>query len=68
MVNNDDVAKENINKNILNWPQIPDCLCRILIIEGSGSRKNPSSNLINNKVLMIITLLIIFIYMLNEAK
>ena len=32
MINYDDVTKENINKQNLNWPQIPDDTYRILII------------------------------------
>ena len=33
-----------------NWPQIPDHICRILIILGSGSGKtSPLFNLINQQ-------------------
>ena len=38
MINFDDVTK-NIKEHNPNWPQIPDHLYRILIIEGSGSGK-----------------------------
>ena len=37
IINFDDVTKVNIKDHITNWPQIPDHLYRILIIEGSGS-------------------------------
>ena len=37
MINYDDLTKEN--RHDPNWPQIPDHPYRILIIEGSGSRK-----------------------------
>ena len=39
MINFDDVTKENIKEQNPNWPQIPDYPYRILIIEGSRSRK-----------------------------
>ena len=39
MINFDDAVKENIKELNPNWPQIPDHLCRILIIGGSGSGK-----------------------------
>ena len=39
MINFDDVTKENINEDDPNWPQNFDDLCRILIIEDSGSGK-----------------------------
>ena len=35
----DDVTKENIKEHNSNWPEIPNHLCRILIIGGSGSEK-----------------------------
>ena len=38
-INYDDVTNENMNKHDLNWPQIPDHPCRILIIRDSRSRK-----------------------------
>ena len=43
MVNFDDVTKGNTHKkNNLNLPQIPDHADKILIIQGSGSRKTNS--------------------------
>ena len=48
MINIDDVTKENIREHNPNLPQIPDHPYRILIIEGSGSRRtNVLLNLIN---------------------
>ena len=38
MIPFDDVTKEKV-KEYLNWSKIPDHLCRILIIGGSGSGK-----------------------------
>ena len=32
MINFDDVTKENIKEHILDWPQISDHPCRILMI------------------------------------
>ena len=47
MINFDDVTKENIKEYNLNWAQIPDNPCRILINGCSGSGKiNSSFNLI----------------------
>ena len=43
MINSDDVTKENIKENNLNWPQIPDYPYRMLIIKGSVSGKANSS-------------------------
>ena len=40
MINFDNVTKENTKEHNLNWPQIPDHPCRILIIGSSGSEKN----------------------------
>ena len=37
MINFDDIVKENIKENNLNWPQISDHPYRKLIIGGSGS-------------------------------
>ena len=46
----DFVAKESINENNPNWPQIPDQSYRILIIKGSGSGKtNSLLNLISQQ-------------------
>ena len=39
MIQFDDVTKENIKGQNLNWPQIPDHPYRILIIGCSGSGK-----------------------------
>ena len=33
MITFDDVTKENIKENNLNWPEILDHPCRILIVE-----------------------------------
>ena len=50
MINFDDVTKEIIKEHNLNWPEIPDHPCRILIIGGSGSAKTKSLfNLINQE-------------------
>ena len=50
MINFDHVTKENIKRHNPNWPQIPDHSYRILIIDGSGSRKtNAILNLISNQ-------------------
>ena len=40
MINFNDVTKENIKEHNPDWSQIPDHPYRILIIEGSGSKKN----------------------------
>ena len=40
MINFDDVLKENIKANNLNYPQIPDHPYQILITGGSESEKN----------------------------
>ena len=46
----DDYTNENKTQYNLKWPYIPDHLCKILIIVGSGSGKtNALSNLINNQ-------------------
>ena len=48
MINFGDYANENKTKHNLKWSYIPDHLCRILIIGGSGSGKaNALLNLIN---------------------
>ena len=50
MINFDDTVNENKTKHNKNWPYIPDHPYRILIIEGSGSRKtNGLINLINEQ-------------------
>ena len=50
MINFDDYTNENKRKHNPNWPYIPDHLCRILIIRGSGSGKtNTLLNLIENQ-------------------
>ena len=43
MINFDNVIGKNINKHNINWPQIPDHKCRILIISGSESGKTNDS-------------------------
>ena len=43
MIKFDEVTKQNIKKQCLNWPQIPDHPYIILIIEGSRSGKTNSS-------------------------
>ena len=40
MIKFDDLVKEETKEHNPNWPQIPDCPYRILIIGGSGSEKN----------------------------
>ena len=42
MINFDDLIKENIKENNLNWVQIHDHLYRISIIGGSGYGKTKS--------------------------
>ena len=42
MINFDDVIKDNVKEHNPNWPEIPDCPYRILIIGGSGSGKTSS--------------------------
>ena len=50
MINFDEYTNENKKEHNLNWPYIPDHLCRILIIGGSGSGKtNALLNLIHNQ-------------------
>ena len=50
MLNFDDIVKKNIKEHNPNWPPIPDCSCRILIIGGFGSGKiNSLSNLTNQQ-------------------
>ena len=45
----DYITKEDIKQNNPNWPEIPDHSYRILILGGSGSRKeNPLLNLTNH--------------------
>ena len=39
MINFNDYTNENKTEHTLKWLYIPDHLCRILIIGGSGSRK-----------------------------
>ena len=49
MINFDDYTNENKLEHNPDWPYIPDHLCRILIMGGSGSGKtNALFNLINN--------------------
>ena len=42
MINFDDIIKENIKENNLNWPKFPDHPYRILIVGGSESGKTYS--------------------------
>ena len=50
MINLDDIAGENIKEHNLNWLQIPDHLCRILIVGGSRLKEtNALLNLINHQ-------------------
>ena len=50
MVNLDDVIKEETKEHGPNWPEIPDHLYRILIVEDSGSGKtNSLFNIINQQ-------------------
>ena len=39
MFNFDYITKEDIKEHNQNWPETPDHLYRILILEGSGSEK-----------------------------
>ena len=39
IINVHNVTKENITKHYSNWPQIPSCSFRILVIGASRSRK-----------------------------
>ena len=49
MINFDDYTNENIIEHNSKWSYIPDHQYRILIVDGSGSRKtNALLNLINN--------------------
>ena len=49
IINFDDVPKENIKENNLNWPQIPDHTSKMLIIACYGSCKtNSLVNLISH--------------------
>ena len=51
MINFDDYTNENIIEHNSKWPYIPDNPYRILIINGSGSRKTKALlNLINNQL------------------
>ena len=51
MINFDDYTNENIIEHNSKWPYIPDNPYRILIIDGSGSRKTKALlNLINNQL------------------
>ena len=50
MINFDDVTKENIKENNLNWAQIPDHPYKILIIGGCEfGGKNSLFNLISRQ-------------------
>ena len=50
MINFDDITKENIKEHNCNWPQIPQCAHRILIIGCFGSGKtNSLLNLLNQQ-------------------
>ena len=50
MFNFDYITKEDIKEHSTNWAQIPDHLCRILIVGSSGSGKtNALLNLVNHE-------------------
>ena len=50
MINFDDIVSENKTMHNKNWPYIPDHLCRILTIGGSGSGKTKALlNIIENQ-------------------
>ena len=50
MINLDDVTKGNLKEHNINWPQIPNHSCRILMIRCSGSGKtNVSFTLISQQ-------------------
>ena len=64
MINFDDVAKKNINKHNLNWPQIPDHPYRLLIVKGSRPGKtNSLLNLISQQPDIVKFIYIIKIHM-----
>ena len=51
MINLDSIISENNKEHNEKWPYIPDHLCRILIIGGSGSGKtNTLINLIKEQL------------------
>ena len=50
MISFDDVTEENTEEHSPNWSQIPDHLCRLLIIDGCESGKtNSLFNLISHQ-------------------
>ena len=54
MFNFDYLTKEDLKEHNLNWPEIPDHSCRILIVRGSGSRiANALLNLKNDEFILI---------------
>ena len=69
MVNFDDVTKENINEDNPNWSQISNHPYRILIIGGSGSRKQTNCLIwSSNKMMIIILLIVLYVKDPNEEK
>ena len=54
MINFDDFTGKNIKQHNLEWPQISDHPCRVLIVDGFGSVKiNALLNLTNTKQKLI---------------
>ena len=54
MFNFDYITKEDIKKLNSNWPEIPDNLCKISIVGGSGSEKNCVTEPDINKVYLYV--------------
>ena len=69
MINYDNITKENITQHNLNWARIPDHPYWLLIIEASRSGKtNALLNLVKQKMMMIILLLVKCICILKIQK
>ena len=67
MINFDDVIKEETKQHNPNWPEMPDCPYRILIIGSSGQeKKNSLFDLINQQT--DIDKIYLYARGINEAK